>query len=74
MPGRDRRTIVKRYAGRRTKNTVTIDQATIECVLLDHLDEYSGPAGTQDTSLAELAHVYRELTGFDAVCEWERSS
>lgn len=53
---------------------VVIDRATIECVLLDHVAAYTGPPGTQDPSLAELAHVYRELTGFDAVREWERSS
>lgn len=51
---------------------VLIDRSVIECVLLDHHSEYSGPPGEQDTSLAELAHVYQETTGFDAGEEWAK--
>lgn len=55
---------------RRSPGTVLIDRATIECVLLDHVAEIAVPAGQADPSLAELAHVYKRLTGFDPVTAW----
>ncbi len=48
---------------------VLIDRATIEIVLLDHREELDDAHGKVSPSLAELAHVYRELTGFDAKAE-----
>lgn len=51
---------------------VMIDKATIECVLLDHVDLHNRPAGEADPSLAELATVYKRLTGWDAAEEWAK--
>lgn len=51
---------------------VVIDRATIECVLLDHADELDDTHGKVDANLAELAHVYQRLTGFDAKAEAAR--
>lgn len=45
---------------------VLIDRASIECVLLDHVDELDDDKGKVDANLAELAYVYKRLTGFDA--------
>ncbi|MBX6386838.1 MAG: hypothetical protein IRZ07_28320 [Microbispora sp.] len=45
----------------------------IECVLIDHADQLTDDHGRVDANLAELAHVYRELTGFNAhtACQQE---
>lgn len=52
---------------------VLIDRATIEIVLLDHREELDDDKGKVSPSLAELAHVYRGLTGFDAKVEAAKS-
>jgi hypothetical protein len=41
--------------------------ARVECVLLDHAAELSGP--TADAYLADLAHEYLSIVGDDAVPE-----
>lgn len=41
--------------------------SSIECVLFDHHKELEGDE--VDANLAELAHVYRQLTGYDALEE-----
>ncbi len=51
---------------------VRIDRGTIECVLLDHVDKLDDRKGRVDANLAELAYVYRELTGWDAKTEARR--
>lgn len=45
-------------------------RASIECVLLDHAGELDGEL--VDANLAELAHVYQELTGFNVAHELEK--
>ncbi len=40
--------------------------AAVEAVLMDHQDELDDEHGKVDANLADLAHLYRELTGFDA--------
>jgi hypothetical protein len=39
----------------------------VELVLLNHLDQIDKPEGEQDPELFELAYVYEQLTGFNAV-------
>jgi hypothetical protein len=41
--------------------------AAVELVLLNHLDLLNKPEGEQDPDLSELAYVYEQLTGFNAV-------
>ncbi len=49
----------------RTSLTVVDLHTSIERVLLDHADELDDQHGKVDANLAELANVYRRLTGFD---------
>lgn len=44
----------------------------VELVLLNHVWEIDQPPGQQDPDLAELAHVYQRLTGFDPIKEASR--
>ncbi len=64
------RQVAALHASPAGSSQVVISRAAIECVLLDHADELDDEAGCVDANLADLAHEYRQLTGFDAKASW----